>query len=135
MQPIPALLERLYDEIQDEGPMPEMKQLGDKVDRLKQHAGAWQSWPKSRDLAAVEQDLTSERLQSLLVECLDQRVQPAVMESMLFYFWFRSTALRRSLQEHFFQKLERNWDAVMEHVNQYVTTWPERLADWRNDKK
>lgn len=86
MQPIPPLLERLYDEIQDEGPMPEMKQLGDKVDRLKQHAGAWQSWPKSRDLAAVEQDLTSDRLQSLLVECLDQRLQPAVMESMLFYF-------------------------------------------------
>jgi hypothetical protein len=32
---------------------------------------------------------------------------------MLFYFWFRSAALRHNLHEGFFQKLERNWDVVM----------------------
>lgn len=47
---------------------------------------------------------------------------------MLFYFWFRCTALRRNLHEYFFQKLERNWDAVMERVNDYVRTLPETLA-------
>ena len=57
MHPIPQILERVYDEIEDAGPMPEMKELGDKVDSLKSHAGAWLSWPKSRDIAGAEQDV------------------------------------------------------------------------------
>ena len=129
MQPIPQIFESLFDEIQDDGPRPEMKELGDKVDSLKQHAGASLSWPKSRDIAGVEQDLASASIQSLLVEVVDEGVKPAVMESMLFYFWFRCTALRRNLHEYFFQKLERHWDAVMERVNGYLATWPDKLTE------
>lgn len=106
------------------GPLPGMKELGDKLDSLKSHAGAWLSWPKSRDIAATEQDLAMGSIQPLLVELIDQGVKPAVLESMLFYFWFRSTALRRNLHEYFFQKLERNWDTVMDRVNDYLATLP-----------
>jgi hypothetical protein len=129
MHPIPQILERVYDEIEDAGPMPEMKELGDKVDSLKSHAGAWLSWPKSRDIAGAEQDVAFARIQPLLGEFLDQGIQPVVLESALFYFWFRCTALRRNLHEWFFQKLERNWDAVMERVNRYLTELPESLAE------
>jgi hypothetical protein len=41
----------------------------------------------------------------------------SVIESMLLYFWFRCTVNRRGLREAFFQKLERHWGLVMEHVN------------------
>jgi hypothetical protein len=34
MEPIPQILERLYDEIEDAGPMPEMQEMGDKLDHL-----------------------------------------------------------------------------------------------------
>lgn len=129
MQPIPQIFERLFDEIDDDAPMPEMKELGEKVDSLKQHAGAWLSWPKSRDMAGAEQDLAFRSIQPLLVEFIDEGIQPAVLESMLFYFWFRCTALRRNLHEYFFQKLERHWDAVMERVNGYLATWPEKLTE------
>lgn len=131
MEPIPQVLERLYDEIQDAGPLPEMKELGDKLDSLKSVTGAWLSWPKSRDIAAAEQELAMGSIQPLLLELIDEGVTPAVLESMLFYFWFRATALRRNLHEYFFQKLERNWDEVMERVNDYLTTLPERLSGLR----
>lgn len=131
MAPIPQILERLYDEIEDEGPMPEMQELGSQIDRLKSHAGAWLSWPKSRDIAAAEQELAMNSLQPLLIDLIDEGIKPAVLESMLFYFWFRSTALRRNLHEYFFQKLERNWDTVMDRINEYVDTLPERLAEFR----
>jgi hypothetical protein len=131
MEPIPQILEQLYDEIEDAGPMPAMKELGDKLDSLKSHAGAWLSWSKSRDIAAAEQDLAMRSIQPLLMEFVDQGVKPPILESMLFYFWLRSTALRRNLHEYFFQKLERNWDTVMERVNDYLTTLPERLAGLR----
>lgn len=128
MQPIPQILERAYDEVEDAGQMPEMRELGEKLDRLKGHAGGWLSWPKSRDSAAAEQELAMGAIQPLLLQLIDEGVKPAVLESMLFYFWFRCTALRRNLHEYFFQKLERNWDAVMERVNDYVRTLPETLA-------
>lgn len=51
-----------------------------------------------------------------------------MLESMLFYFWFRSNALRNNLHEYFFQKLERNWDTVMDRINQYLARLPETLA-------
>ena len=130
MAPVPQILERVYNETQDAGPTPEMKKLGDKLDSLKQQAGAWLSWPKSRDIAAAEQELAMSSIQPLLVELIDEGVKPAVLESMLLYFWFRCTAMRRNLYESFFQKLERNWDGN-ERIDEYLATLPERLAHLR----
>jgi hypothetical protein len=39
---------------------------------------------------------------------------------MLLYSWFRCTANRYNLTEVFFQKMERNWGTVMQHVNRYM---------------
>lgn len=128
MAPVPQILERVYNDTRDAGPAPEMKELGEKLDRLKQHAGGWLSWPKSRDIAAAEQDRAMSALQALLLELTDEGMKPAVLESMLFYFWFRCTAIRRNLYESFFQKLERNWDTVMERMDAYLATLPEKLA-------
>jgi hypothetical protein len=79
MEPIPQILERLWDEIQDAGPTPEMKGLGDKLDSLKSHAGAWLSWPKSRGIAAAEQELAMSSIQPLLVELIEEGVKLAVL--------------------------------------------------------
>ena len=89
MAPVPQILERVYDETRDAGPAPEMKELGDKLDSLKQHAGAWLSWPKSRDIAAAEQDLAMSSMQPLLVELIDEGVQPAVLEVSVAYVQLR----------------------------------------------
>jgi len=95
---------------------------------------AWRSFPRGTRQGLFLSTLTlPNRLvkltMPLLVESIDEGIQPAVLESMLFYFWFRCTALRRNLHEYFFQKLERHWDAVMERVNGYLATWPEKLTE------
>ena len=54
---------------------------------------------------------------SLANICQRGREQPNDQERLLFYFWFRATAINHNLKEECFQKLERNWDLVMAQVN------------------
>lgn len=120
MQPIVALLNRLGEEIQDEGPIPEMVRLGEKLEQARDLHGGGGSWPQSAAEEEAQTQLVHERLRSALQEWLEAGVSPGLIESMLFYYWFRATAINRSLKEFFFQKLERNWDQVRALLNQHL---------------
>jgi hypothetical protein len=75
-----------------------MKELGDKAGQPQEPSRRLAELDRSRATSrAAEQDLTMGSIQPLLVELIDQGVKPTVLESILFYFWFRSTALRRNL--------------------------------------
>jgi hypothetical protein len=106
-------------EIQDDGPLPEMERLAQKLEEARDsYGGCGRSWPKSREESDAQTELAHQRIRPALLEWIDAGVSPAVIERMLFYFWFRTTAINRDLKEFCFQKLERNWDVVMAHVNQ-----------------
>ena len=126
MGPVGDILNGLGHEIQDEGPLPEMRLLGEKLEQVRGLIGGWsQSVPKSREEEAAQTEVAHTCIRRTLVESIDAGVPPALLESMLLYFWFRGTALRRGLKESFFQKLERHWELVIDRVNAYM----DQLAD------
>jgi hypothetical protein len=121
MGPVGDILNGLGHETQNEGPLPEMRLLGEKLEQVRGMIGGWsQSLPKSREEEAAQTEAAHTCIRRTLVESIDAGVPPALMESMLLYFWFRCTALRRGLKESFVQKLERHWELVMDRVNAYM---------------
>jgi hypothetical protein len=112
---------RLAEEIEDEGPMPELQRLGEKLEQVRELCGgSLAAYPDSRQAEAEQTEAAHTLIKQTLQVALDNRIPLAVIESMLLYFWFRCTVLRHGLKEAFFQKLERNWDVVMYHVNRYM---------------
>ena len=119
--PISDIFRRLADEIEDDGPMPELQLLGEKVEELRGLAGGTvATWPKSRQAEEEQTELAHKFIRTVLTTSTDHGVSPRLIESMLLYFWFRFTVNRSGLKEEFFQKLERNWDLVMDHVNRHL---------------
>jgi hypothetical protein len=118
--PISDIFMRLAREIEDDDPMPELQLLGEKVEELRTLAGgAVTTWPKSKQAEEEQTELAHKFIRTVLLTSIDNGVSPGLMESMLLYFWFRCTVNRCGLKEEFFQKLERHWELVMEHVNRY----------------
>jgi hypothetical protein len=125
MGPVGDILNGLGHDIQDEGPLPEMQLLGEKLEQVRGLIGGWsQSVPRSHEEEAAQTEAAHTCIRRTLVESIDAGVPPVTIESLLLYFWFRCTALRRGLKESFFQKLERHWELVMQRVNAYM----DRLA-------
>jgi hypothetical protein len=121
MGDVSGIMNRLAEEIEDDGPAAELERLGEKVEQIRALAGgAVASWPKSREDEAAQTEKAHALIQQTLLQAIDDRIPPGVIESMLLYFWFRCTVNRHGLKEAFFQKLERHWDLVMEQVNRYM---------------
>jgi hypothetical protein len=119
--PISDIFRRLADEIADDGPMPELQRMAEKIEELRARAGGTVvTWPESRQAEQEQTELAHKFIRTVLQTSIDNGVSPSLIESMLLYFWFRCTVNRCGLKEEFFQKLERHWDVVMEHVNHYL---------------
>ena len=121
MGAVSDILMRLGNKIEDEGPTPEMQRLGEKLEEVRGLAGGTvASWPKSREAEDAQTETAHELIRQTLLVSTDAGIPPGVIEGMLLYFWFRCTANRHGLKEAFFQKMERHWHRVMEHVNRYM---------------
>jgi hypothetical protein len=119
--PISKIIMRLGEEIEDDGPLPEMQLLGEKIEELRgMHGGAVVTTPKSRDEEDAQTEIAHELIQQTILVTADVGIPPTVIESLLLYFWFRCTANRYGVREAFFQKIERNWSVVMDHVSRYM---------------
>jgi hypothetical protein len=129
--PISDIFRRLAEEIDDDASLPELQLLGEKIEELRALAGgAVATWPTSKQAEEEQTELAHWFIRTVLTTSIDHGVSPGLMESMLLYFWFRCTVNRSGLKEEFFQKLERHWDLVMEHVNRHLDE--EAAADRRN---
>jgi hypothetical protein len=118
--PVSDIMIRLGEEIEDDGPVPELKLLGEKLEEVRGlFGGSVATWPKSREAEDAQTQTAHALIQQTLLVSTDVGIPPGVIEGMPLYFWFRCTANRHGLKEAFFQKLERHWDLVMEHVNRY----------------
>lgn len=119
--PISEIIMRLGKEIVDDGPLPEMQRLGEKIEELRDmHGGAVVTTPKSREEEDAQTETAHALIQRTILVTADLGIPSPVIESLLLYFWFRCTANRHGLPEAFFQKIERHWNVVMEHVNRYM---------------
>ena len=86
-----------------------MRLLGEKLEQVRGLIGGWsQSVPKSREEEAAQTAAAHTCIRRTLVESIDAGVPPTLMESMLLYFWFRCTALRRGLRS----RSSRSWNAT-----------------------
>jgi hypothetical protein len=116
--PVSDIMARLGEEIEDDGPVPELKLLGEKVERVKAMAGRPAATrPESREAEDAQTELVHAGIRQAVLQSIDDGIPPGVIEGMLLYFWFRCTVNRHGLKGAFFQKLERHWDLVMDHVN------------------
>lgn len=120
MGPINAKLEELGASIVDDGPLPEMALLGQRMEDARNYAGGGRSAPSSRQEEAQQTELALGGIQRLLLELSDDGIPPEIVEGLLLYFWFRTSVVNRNLKEAFFQTLERNWDQVLAEVNAHV---------------
>ncbi len=119
--PISDILIRIGKKTEDEGPLPEMRRLGEKLEELRGLAGgAVATWPDSKEAEVAQTEIANTLIQKTTLMSIDAGIPSEVIESLLLYFWFRSTVNRYGLPEAFFQKVERHWDESMDQVNRYM---------------
>ena len=117
--PVCDILMRVGQEI--DGLTPEMQLLGEKLEQVKAKAGgSMATWPPSCEAKTALTEAARELIQQTVLVSIDTGIPPEVIESLLLYFWFRCAVNPYGIKEAFFQKLERHWDLVMEHVNRYM---------------
>jgi hypothetical protein len=119
--PVSEIIIRLGEEIEDDGPLPEMQRLGEKIEELRGMLGrAVVTTPKSRQEEDAQTEIAHALIQQTILVAADVGIPAPVIERLLLYFWFRCTANRYGLPESLFQKIERHWSVVMDHVNRYM---------------
>lgn len=93
--PISEIIMRLGKEIVDDGPLPEMQRLGEKIEELRDmHGGAVVTTPKSREEEDAQTETAHALIQRTILVTADLGIPSPVIESLLLYFWFRCTANR-----------------------------------------
>ena len=98
-----------------------MQRLGEKLQELRSLSGGGvATWPDSPEAEAAQTDIANTFIQKTLMMSIDMGIPSSVLESLLLYFWFRSTTNRQGLPEAIFQKIERHWDEAMEAINRYL---------------
>ncbi len=130
MQSVASELKALAADLQDGGPSDEMHVLGGKIQQLRDlyHELIQQPLPPRAEIERMT-DLTNRALFGFTRECLDQAIDPALLESTFLYYWVRALTVRENVPEALFQKLERHWPRVHERVGALV----ERLAQAKTE--
>jgi hypothetical protein len=65
-------------------------------------------------------DRTNRAAFGLVGACLDARIHPELITTVLLYYWLRLSTINANVPEPFFQKLERHWEIVVEQVGAFV---------------
>jgi hypothetical protein len=125
MQAVGVELRAVAAELPDDEPSAPMRALGGKVQQLRALSGGLlrQPLPPRADIERMT-DATNRALFAFARECLDQAIDPALLETSYLYYWVRTSTLRENVPERVFQKLERHWP----HAYARVAALLERLA-------
>lgn len=92
---ISDILIRIGKEVEDEGPLPEMRRLGEKLEELRGQAeGAVSTWPDSKEAEVAQTETANTLFQKSVLIDIDAGIPADVIESFLLYFWFRCTTTR-----------------------------------------
>ncbi len=120
MEPLVALLKALEPTLTDVGPTPAMQALGDNIQQLKDVVQALEAAPLSQADLLRHMDRTNRAAFELVGACLDAQIHPGLMTNVLLYYWLRLSTINANVPEPFFQRLERHWETVVEHVGAFV---------------
>jgi hypothetical protein len=124
MLPLANMLKELEATIQDDGPIPEMRQLGEKLDAIKDRLDPEHGRPTSREDTAKQSGIILTEIHRFLGACIDEHIPAFFIESALLYYWFRCSVNNHRLKEAFFQKLERHWMTVMGRIGDFLHGLP-----------
>ena len=131
MAAVSGIMIRLGREIEDDAAPPAPKPPGETIEQANAVAGgSAPTRPLSPKAEEAHAELADTWISHAVLQSIDDGIPPEVIESMLLYFWFRCAFIHYGLKEAFFQKLERHWNLVMEHVNRYIDD--EAAADRRH---
>jgi hypothetical protein len=120
MEPLVALLKDLEPTLTDTGPTPAMRVLGDNIQQLKDVLQVLAAQPLSQADLLHHTDRTNRAAFGLVGACLDARIHPELITTVLLYYWLRLSTINANVPEPFFQKLERHWEIVVEQVGAFV---------------
>lgn len=125
MQSVGFELRAVAAELPDDEPSEDMRALGGKVQQLRELYGALlhQPLPPRAEIERMT-DVTNRALFGFARECLDQAIDPTLLETSYLYYWVRTSTIRENVPERLFQKLERHWPDAYARVDALV----ERLA-------
>jgi len=125
MQAVVLELRAFAAELPDDEPSEQMRALGGKVQELRElYTGLLQQpLPPLPDIERMA-DRTNRALFGFARECLDQAIDPGLLEGCYLYYWVRSSTIHENVPETLFQKLERHWPDAYARIGTLV----ERLA-------
>jgi hypothetical protein len=116
-----ATLNEMAAGIEDDGPSAPMAELGEMIEQAKDIAqGLDGTAPLPHREVVRQSELTNAEIWLTVSRWLTQEINPAVIDSVLFYHWLRISTIHANAPERFFQKLERHWPEVMDKVGKVV---------------
>ncbi len=120
MKSIADFILKAEKEIKDNGPTILMEELGQKVQILRKYVNDMYKDNLSRVELKRQTKKAMRSISSLVNDFMEQELHPVLVEKALLYYWFRMSVLRENVSESFFQKMERNWDIVFNHIYKVV---------------
>lgn len=125
MQSVSSELRTAAVELPDDESPDELHALGGKVQQLRDLYGVLlnQPLPPRTEIERMT-DVTNRALFGFASECLDQGIDPTLLERTCLYYWVRTSTIRENVPERLFQKLERHWPEAYARVDALI----ERLA-------
>ena len=124
MKQLVSRLQELEPTLADAGPTQEMHEMGGHIQTLKDTISALSGTPLSQDEITAHTDLSNRAAFGLVTEFLNADISPVMIANVFLYYWLRTSTINANVPEAFFQKLERNWETVVDQVDIFVDTLP-----------
>ncbi len=114
-------IKALEAELDDDQPTVPMAEIGAKIQQLRDLFGPLDDVDLPRQQIERQTAQTMEALFGFTAECLEKGMHPGLLESAMLYYWLRASTVTASVEESFFQKLERHWPAVVKRIGQMTS--------------
>jgi hypothetical protein len=122
MQPLIERLKQIASQIND-APSEQMAALGSHLEAIKSHLHSLRSDAKLDD-PRPHVEAANRGIHGLIAVLMTKHnVNPVLIQNTLLYYWLRTTTINHNVDESMFQKWERNWEAVVEHVDLFFKEW------------
>ena len=122
MQPLIERLKQIAAQIKD-SPSEQMAALGSHVELLKSQFQRLKNNSKSDD-PRHHIEAANRGIHGLIAVLMTKyEINPILIQNTILYYWLRTTTINHNVDEGMFQKWERNWEAVVSHVDKFFKEW------------
>lgn len=96
-----------------------MRLFGDKLQAARNLYDAHSVRPDRKE-AARQSERTLRALFQWTTERINEKISASLIENIFLYYWLRNSVINANVSEHFFQKMERNWEEVVRRIDKCV---------------